>query len=118
MQGDLSDLQQAACLWISMVDYHVSSARLNRLLLFQTLKHLDSIWVANGLSHDAEEVTAEAVGVFKDFEYSCLANQTYFLPMTVLPGPKQLESLLKCLRILYELKVTLDPSKTFLVSLW
>ncbi|OQV24473.1 BAI1-associated protein 3 [Hypsibius exemplaris] len=105
IQGDLTDLQEAACMWNALIDTHVTTYRLDSLVLFQALKHLDSLWVANGLSPEAEEVTAEAVGAFKDFALASLDRQSYYFPMKVPSATRQLESLLKCLRLLYECKL-------------
>ena len=105
VQGDLSDLQQAACTWVALIDILVGGMRLDFLVLFQALKLLDSLWVANGLAPESEEVVAEAVGQFKDYAFASLEQQKHFYPMTEHVGPKQLESSLKCLRLLYNCKV-------------
>ncbi|XP_055332947.1 BAI1-associated protein 3-like [Paramacrobiotus metropolitanus] len=104
IQGNLTDLQLAACTWIALIDIHVHVVRLDYLVLFQALKHLDSLWVANGLGLDAEEITAECVGNFKDYALSCLEKEWYHFPMNRTIAQRQMESLLKCLRLLFECK--------------
>lgn len=106
IQGDLTELQLSACTWIALIDIHTGTARLDYLVLFQALKHLDSLWTTNGLGQDAEEITAEAVGNFKDFALSYLEKQTMYFPMIRPVAQRQLESLLKCLRLLFDCKVS------------
>ncbi|XP_067135056.1 BAI1-associated protein 3-like isoform X2 [Centruroides vittatus] len=105
IQGDLTELQQAMCRWVTYSRKHMEVS-LDYGLLYQLLEDFNKSWgdIENPLSRDEEAAVADSFNMFLDYCLEVLQKHRELFPSANEQAQNKLVHLLKCLSLIHNLQ--------------